>query len=335
MRKRFLRELEVSEIGMGCMGFSHGYGQAPEEAYAIEAIRRAYGAGCTFFDTAETYGREMFHPGHNEELVGKALAPFRKEVVLATKFHLGLVERMEAAALSGTMRGHLEQSMKRLQTDYIDLYYLHRLNEHIPVEDIAEVMGRLMGEGLIRGWGLSQVSADTLRRAHEVAPVSAVQNIYSMVERDCEQEIFPYCLEQNIGVVPFSPIASGLLSGKVTADTKFEGDDVRKFVPQLSKENLAANQPILEVLNKFAQRKAATPAQISLAWMLHKYPNVAPIPGSKNRERILENLAAADITLTAEEFAELEGALNACTVYGHRGYVESEQKTFSQNWIKR
>ncbi|MDO4340872.1 MAG: aldo/keto reductase [Eubacteriales bacterium] len=334
MKTRFLGSLEVSEIGMGCMGFSHGYGKVPEESYAVQAIQKAYDFGCTFFDTAEGYGKEMFYPGHNEELVGKALAPLRKDVVLATKFHIGTTENRSDMVLYDVIRNHLENSMKRLKTDYIDLYYLHRLNEAVPVEEVAEVMGKLIGEGLIRGWGLSQVSLETLQKAHEVTSVSAVQNIYSMVERDCEKEIFPYCMEQHIGVVPFSPIASGLLSGKVTAETKFEGDDVREYVPQLSKENLAANQPILDVLGEFSKRKNATYAQISLAWMLHKYPNVVPIPGSKNQERILENLGAFNVELTAEDFAELETALDACTIYGHRGYVESEQNSFGNNWAK-
>ncbi len=335
MKTRFLRDLEVSEIGMGCMGFSHGYGKVPEQDYAICSIQKAHDFGCTFFDTAESYGKEQFYIGHNEELVGKALQTFRKNVILATKFHLGTQELGEKTDLYNVIRGHLEASMKRLRTDYIDLYYLHRLNENVPVEDIAEVMGRFIKEGLIRGWGLSQISLDTLQKADNVTPVSAVQNIYSMVERDCEKDIFPYCIENNIGVVPFSPIASGLLSGKVTSKTKFEGDDVRKFVPQLSEKNLSANQPILDVLAEFSKRKEATCAQISLAWMLHKYPNVVPIPGSKNQERILENLGAWNVKLTDNEFSELEAALDACTVYGHRGHVESEQKTFSNNWIKK
>lgn len=334
MKKRFLGGIEVSEIGMGCMGFSHGYGKVPEENYAIEAIQKAHDYGCTFFDTAEGYGKEMFYPGHNEELVGKALASFRKDVVLATKLHISTAESETDKALYDVIRGHLENSMKRMKTDYIDLYYLHRINEMIPVEEVAEVMGKLIREGVIRGWGLSQVSVETLQKAHKVTLVSAVQNLYSMVERDCEKEIFPYCMEQKIGVVPFSPIASGLLSGKVTAETKFKGDDVRKFVPQLSKENLASNQPILDVLAEFSEKKNATYAQISLAWMLHKYPNVVPIPGSKNQERILENLGASEVELTAEEFAALETALENCTVYGHRGCVESEQNSFGNNWAK-
>lgn len=330
MKTRKIGSLEVSAVGMGCMGFSHGYGAVPEESYSIEAIHKAYDLGCTFFDTAESYGTEQFWPGHNEQLVGKALEPFRKEIVLATKFHIH--DNELGAPLYDTIRQHLEASMEKLRTDYIDLYYLHRTNPDVPVEDIAVVMGRLIKEGLIRGWGLSQVSAETLAKAHQAAPVTAVQNLYNMLERDCEQEIFPYCIENHIGVVPFSPIASGFLSGKVTVDTKFEGDDVRKFVPQLSRENLVANQPILDILAKFSSDKGATNAQISLAWMLRKYPNVVPIPGSKNQERILENLGGGSVELTDSEFTALEAALDQCKVYGHRGHVESEKTTFSNHW---
>ena len=325
--------LEVSEIGMGCMGFSHGYGQVPEEAYSIEAIRKAYEAGCTFFDTAEVYGDVVFFPGHNELLVGKAVAPFRKDIVLATKMFLDESEIADGTSIYDATRKHLEQSMKNLQTDYVDLYYLHRVNEHVSFEKIAAAMGRLIEEGVIRAWGMSQVDVDTLAKAHAVTPVAAVQNLYSMLERDCEKEIFPYCLEHNIGVVPFSPIASGFLSGKIKADTQFDAvDDVRKFVPQLSKENIIANQPVLDILAEFSAKKHATNAQISLAWMLHKYPNVVPIPGSKNQERILENLGAADVELTDEEFRALEAALDACTIHGHRGIMETEQSAFGNKW---
>lgn len=334
METRQLRDLEVSSIGMGCMGFSHGYGKVPDREYSISAIRKAADFGCTFFDTAESYGQEMFYPGHNEELVGEALKPFRKNVVVATKLHLKSDETVQGKNLYDVVRQHLNASMEKLQTDYVDLYYLHRVNELIPIEDVADVMGRLIKEGYIRGWGLSQVAVQTLDKANRITPVSAVQNIYSIVERDCEKEIFPYCIENNIGVVPFSPIASGFLSGKVTAETSFEGDDVRKFVPQLSKENIVANQPILEILEKYATEKNASKAQISLAWMLHKYPNAVPIPGSKNQERILENFGAWNVELNDKEFKTLEDALNACVVYGHRGNVETEQKGFGHNWKK-
>lgn len=334
MKTRMLRDLQVSPVGMGCMGFSHGYGKVPEKEYSIDAIRKAADFGCTLFDTAESYGKDMFYPGHNEELVGEALKPFRNKVVLATKLHVGTEETVGGKSLYDVIREHLDASMKRLQTDYVDLYYLHRVNEAIPVEDVAEAMGRLIQAGLIRGWGLSQVDVRTLDRANQVTPVTAVQNIYSMMERDCETEIFPYSMANNIGVVPFSPIASGFLSGKVTTETTFEGDDVRKFVPQLSKENIQANQPILEILEKYAAEKSASKAQISLAWMLHKYPNVVPIPGSKNQERILENLGSWNVELSDKEFEALEEALDACVVYGHRGFVETQQKSFGHNWEK-
>ena len=333
MKTRKLGELTVSEIGIGCMGFSHGYGVVPPEDYSIKAIQSAYEYGCTFFDTAEVYGKEQFYPGHNEDLLGKAIVPFRNHIVLATKFFIH-TEELETTTLYQAIQSHLNASLNRLRTDYIDLYYLHRINANISIEEIAAVMGRLIDEGTIRAWGLSQVSAETLDKAHQVTPVSAVQNLYNMLERDCEQDIFPYCLSHQIGVVPFSPVASGFLSGKVTKDTKFKGDDVRKFVPQLSPENIEANQPILSVLQRFAAVKKATPAQISMAWMLHKYPNVVPIPGSKNQERILENLGAADVVLTDTEFSALEEALDACQVFGHRGHIESEQTNFGNHWAK-
>lgn len=316
MKKRLLKDIEVSEVGMGCMAFSHGYGQIPSEAYSIEAIRNAYTQGCTFFDTAEVYSPNLSGIGHNERIVGKALKDVRQNVVIATKLFLRV---SPFGNVYKTIKEHLEGSMERLQTDVIDIYYLHRMGS-VPVEKVAEAMGRLIEEGMIRGWGLSQVDVDVIDRAQQVTPLTAIQNIYSMVERDSEAEIIPYCMEHNIGFVPFSPIASGLLSGKITPQTQFEkNDDVRNWVPQLSRSNIVGNQPIVEMLKGFAEKKDATPAQISLAWMLHKYPNVVPIPGSKNKERIVENLNASEVELTDEEFRSLEDALNQCKVYGHRG----------------
>lgn len=301
---------------MGCMAFSHGYGQIPSEAYSIEAIQNAYSEGCTFFDTAEVYSPNLSGIGHNERIVGKALKDVRQNVVIATKLFLRV---SPFGNVYKTIREHLEGSMERLQTDVIDIYYLHRMGS-VPVEKVAEAMGRLIEEGMIRGWGLSQVDVDIIDCAQQVTPLTAIQNIYSMVERDSETEIIPYCMEHNIGFVPFSPIASGLLSGKITPQTQFEkNDDVRNWVPQLSRSNIVGNQPIVEMLKNFAEQKDATPAQISLAWMLHKYPNVVPIPGSKNKERIVENLNASKVELTDEEFKSLEDALNQCKVYGHRG----------------
>ena len=316
MKTRMLRDIEVSEVGMGCMAFSHGYGQIPEEQYSIEAIRNAYEHGCTFFDTAEVYSPNLSGIGHNELIVGKALKGFREEVVLATKL---MLHGFGFGSVYKTIRSHLEGSLDRLQTDYVDIYYLHRMSG-VPVEKVAEAMGKLMDDGLIRGWGLSQVDVDVIDRAQRVTPLAAIQNIYSMVERDCESGVIPYCMENNIGFVPFSPIASGLLSGKITPQTQFEKhDDVRNWVPQLSRRNIEGNQPIVEMLKSFAEKKNATPAQISLAWMLHKYPNVVPIPGSKNKERIIENLDSANVELTDAEFTELEETLSGLKVYGHRG----------------
>ena len=291
MKTRKIGALTVSEVGMGCMAFSHGYGQIPPETYSIEAIQNAYRHGCTFFDTAEIYSPNLSGTGHNERIVGKALGNVRKDV-------------------------------DRLQTDMVDLYYLHRTNGGVSVEEVAEAMGLLIEDGLIRGWGLSQVDVDMIDRAQRVTPLTAIQNIYSMVERDVEAGVIPYCMEHGIGFVPFSPIASGLLSGKITTETKFErNDDVRNWVPQLSRANIAGNQPIVDLLKQYAELKQATPAQISLAWMLHRYPNVVPIPGSKNKERIIENLDASLVELTDGEFRLLEESLNKCRVYGHRGFA--------------
>lgn len=323
MKKRMLGKLEVSPVGMGCMALSHGYGQIPPEDYSIEAIRKAYEAGCTFFDTAEVYGSQLYYIGHNEQIVGKALEGVRKNVVLASKLHISPEEYRED--LEGAIRSHLAKTLENLRTDYLDLYYLHRVHVEVPVEAVAAVMGKLIDEGLIRGWGLSQVSLETLKKAHEVTPVTAVQSLYNMLERDLEREIFPYCLENHIGVVPFSPVASGYLSGKIKADTQFEKvDDVRNWVPQLSKENIIGNQPIVDVVSEFAAAKGATNAQISIAWILHRYPNAVPIPGSKNQERILENLGAWNVNLSPDEMAALDRALDACEVHGHRGVVEAD-----------
>ena len=322
MKTRKIGTLTVSEVGMGCMAFSHGYGQIPPEKYSIEAIQNAYQHGCTFFDTAEIYSPNLSGTGHNERIVGKALRDVRKDVVLATKLFLDRSEVRRDGSVYDAVRRHLEASMERLQTDTVDLYYLHRTSGGVSVEEVAEAMERLIEDGLIRGWGLSQVDVDVIDRAQRVTPLTAIQNIYSMVERDVEQAVIPYCMEHNIGVVPFSPIASGLLSGKITTETKFErNDDVRNWVPQLSRANIAGNQPIIDLLKQYADLKHATPAQISLAWMLHKYPNVVPIPGSKNKERILENLDASLVELSDEEFRSLEDALNKCRVYGHRGFA--------------
>jgi len=318
MQKRKLGTIEVSEIGMGTMAFSHGYGKIPDEKYSIEAIRDAYNHGCNFFDTAEVYSPNLEGIGHNELIVGKALKDVRDKVVIATKLFLKASEVVNGDVY-GAIKKHLLGSMERLQVKMVDLYYLHRLSD-VPLEEIAKAMGRLIQEGLIRGWGLSQVDVDSLAKAHSITPISAVQNLYNILERDSEEKIIPYCLKNNIGLVPFSPIGSGLLSGKINANTQFEKkDDVRNWVPQCQKENIIKNQPIIDLIQKLATKKGATPAQISLAWMLKKYPNVVPIPGSKNKERIIENLDAYKVKLTDDEFNEFENELKKLKVYGHRG----------------
>lgn len=323
MDKRKLRDLEVSSIGIGCMGFSHGYGKIPEESYSIKAIQMAVDYGCTFFDTAEVYSPNLEGLGHNELIVGKALKNHYQNVAIATKLFIGTNEPKEDGSVYKTIRRHLEASLKRLQTEHVHLYYLHRVNPKIPVEDVAEAMGKLIKEGLIGGFGMSQLSLEHLDRAHRVTPVTAVQSLYNMLERDCEDEVFPYCVKNNIGIVPFSPVASGLLTGKITVETQFDTfDDVRHHVPQLKKENIVGNQPIVDLVKQYAAKKDATPGQIAMAWMMHKYDNCVPIPGSKNQERTIENLDAWKVKFTDQEFSELEVALNQCKVFGHRGSMD-------------
>ena len=318
MEKRKLGNIEVTEIGIGTMAFSHGYGKIPDEAYSIEAIREAYNHGCNFFDTAEVYSPNLQGIGHNELIVGKALKDVRDKVVIATKLFLKASEVVNGDVY-GAIKKHLLGSMERLQVKMIDLYYLHRLSD-VPLEEIAKAMGQLIKEGLIRGWGLSQVDVDSIEKAHKITPLSAVQNLYNILERDCEEKIIPFCLKNNIGVVPFSPVGSGLLSGKINTNTQFEkNDDVRNWVPQCKKENIIGNQPIIDLIQKFATKKGATPAQISMAWMIKKYPNVVPIPGSKNKERIIENINTYKVKFTDEELNEFENELKKYKVYGHRG----------------
>ena len=300
------------------MAFSHRYGKIPDEQYSIEAIRAAYNHGCTYFDTAEVYSPNLAGIGHNELIVGKALKDVRDKVVIATKLFLKASEVVNGDVY-GAIKKHLLGSMQRLQVKMVDLYYLHRLSD-VPLEDIARAMGRLIQEGLIRGWGLSQVDVDSISKAHNITPVSAVQNLYNILERDCEEKVIPYCLKNNIGVVPFSPVGSGLLSGKITVNTEYEKvDDVRNWVPQCKKENIKGNQPIIDLIQKLANKKGATPAQISMAWMIKKYPNVVPIPGSKNKERIIENLDTYKVHLTDQELNDFENELKKYKVYGHRG----------------
>ena len=336
MKYRKLRDLEVSAIGMGCMGFSHGYGALPTEDDTIKMIQYAFDKGCTFFDTAENYG-----PFLNEELVGKAVKPFRDKIILATKFSpftQPTQTAKEKLSREG-IREAVEGSLKRLQTDYIDLYYEHRVPLDSNVEEVAEIMGELIKEGKIRGWGQSQSTEEQIRKAHAVTPLTAIQSEYSMMERMFEKDVIPTCKELNIGFVPFSPLASGFLSGKYDKDTQYKGDDVRLAITRFIPENVVKNQPLLDMLKDIASAKNSTPAQISLAWMLYKYDFLAPIPGMRKYERIDENLGAAEVELTEDEFKNIEAELEKITIYGNRtdediqrmGYVKAQSLTFTNN----
>lgn len=318
MKTRKLRDLEVSAVGMGCMGFTHGYGACPTESESIRLMRSAYeDYGCTFFDTAEAYSA-----GENEILVGKAIKPFRDKIILATKFtpeiFIATEEIPEGKTSRRGVRNALEASLKRLQTDYIDLYYEHRVPENRDVAEVAEWMGELIKEGKIRGWGVSECTAEQLKRAHAVTPLTAVQSEYSIMERKYERDVIPLCGELNIGFVAFSPMAGGFLSGKYSSKDKFEGDDVRRAITRFHKENMDANQPLLDLLKKFAAEKNSTPAQISLAYLMCKNDFVVPIPGMRRDERLKENFGSADVELTIAELAELEAALAKITIHGDR-----------------
>lgn len=309
MRTRKLGNMEVSAVGYGCMGLSHGYGETPDKQTAAKLIHEAYDRGCTLFDTAESYGR-----GENEALLGETFKAERKNIVIATKFHLP----DETEDVEKTLRRHLEASLRNLQTDYVDIYYQHRVNKVIPVEAIAEVMGKFIQEGKILGWGQSQATPEEIRRANAITQMTAVQCEYSMLERIFEKDVIPACEELGIGFVAFSPMASGFLSGKYNNNASFSGDDVRRVITRFAKENVKANQPLLDLLRDVAASKHATSAQISLAWMLHKKNFIAPIPGMRKSERIVENLEAADVDLSQTKFEQIEQELLKITIHGNR-----------------
>ena len=313
MKKRKLGNLEVSAVGLGCMGFSTGYGEIPAESESIRLIRLAHELGCTLYDTAEVYA--IFR---NENLVGKALEPIRQKIILASKYSPTPLENQNYQKLSRAgLRRALEDSLKRLRTDYLDIYFVHRLPSEVEVEILAEWFGELIKEGKIRGWGLSEVPAEIIRRAHKVTPLTAVESEYSMMARQWEEKEIPTCEELGIGLMAYSPMAGGLLSGKIKADTKFEGDDIRRTITRYSEENLNKNQPVIDLVKKFAADKNATPAQISLAWVMHKN-FIVPIPGMRKDERIKENLGAAEIVLTDSEYKQLTDELNKLKIFGDR-----------------
>src|SRR6201987_4004288 len=309
MQKRKLGKsnLEVSAIGLGCMGLSFGYGPAVDKQQGISLIRAALERGVTFFDTAEVYG-----PFTNEELVGEALAPFRAQVVIATKFgfkidptsgkQVGLDSRPEH------IKEVAEASLKRLKTAVIDLFYQHRVDPNVPIEDVAGAGKELIQQGKVKHFGLSEAGVKTIRRAHKVQPVTALQSEYSLFWREPEAEVIPTLEDLGIGLVPFSPLGKGFLTGKISSDTKFDKSDFRNIVPRFTPENRKANQAMVDLVSKFAQQKKATPAQIALAWVLEQKPWMVPIPGTTKLHRLEENLGAVNVTLSPDDLRELDAA---------------------------
>ena len=328
MQKRKLGKsnLEVSALGLGCMGMSFSYPPFPDKREMISLIRAAVDRGVTFFDTAEVYG-----PFTNEELVGEALAPVREQVVIATKFgfrfgpdgkQLGQDSRPEH------IKQVVEGSLKRLKTDVIDLFYQHRVDINVPIEDVAGAVRDLIQEGKVKHFGLSEAGVKTIRRAHAVQPVTALQSEYSLwFRRPEEAEVVPTLAELGIGFVPFSPLGRGFLTGKIDDKTTFDGGDFRNVVPRFTSENRKANQALVEQLNRLAQRKRATPAQIALAWLLAQQPWIVPIPGTKQLSRLEENIGAVNITLTPDDLREIERVTSRITVHGARYPDELERRT--------
>lgn len=330
MKTRKIGTIEVSAVGYGCMGLSHGYGVTPCKDEAIRLIRNAHDMGCDFFDTAEGYAF-----GENEKLVGEAIKPIRDQVIIATKFGGPRIvgNHLEPEELTpAEIRKHCEDSLKRLGTDHIDIYYQHRVSKQIPVEEVAICIGQLIQEGKVLEWGLSQPTSEQIRRAHSVTPIATVQSEYSMMERQVETEVLPTCKDLGISLVSFSPLASGFLSGKYKVETTYQGDDVRRFITRFDGENVRKNQPLLELLDEFSTRKNATYAQIALAWLLSKDEHIIPIPGGRNILRMKENFGAANVTLSPQEFAELDARLKELTIYGNR---TDEDIVFHSDRIKR
>ncbi len=319
MQKRTLghSSLTVSAIGLGCMGMSQSYGPPPGDRQdMIALIRAAVERGVTFFDTAQSYG-----PFTNEELVGEALAPFRDQVVIATKFghHFGPHgERLGLNSRPDYIKQMTEGSLRRLRVETIDLYYQHRVGPDVPIEDVAGTMKELIQEGKVRHFGLSEAAAQTIRRAHAVQPVTAVQSEYSLWWRRPEEEVLPACDELGIGFVPYSPLGKGFLTGKIDEHVEFAANDIRNTIPRFTPEARKANYALVDLLRRIAQRKHATPAQIALAWLLAQKPWIVPIPGTRRLERLEENLGALDIELTSEDLQEIDDAASKIQVQGAR-----------------
>jgi aryl-alcohol dehydrogenase-like predicted oxidoreductase len=308
--------LTVSAIGLGAMGMSQSYGPGPDRDANIALLRAAVERGVTFFDTAEVYG-----PFVNEELVGEALEPFRGEVVIATKFGFAFDADGRQTGLSSrpdNIRRVADASLRRLRVEAIDLFYQHRVDPDVPIEDVAGAVKELIEAGKVRHFGLSEAAAGTIRRAHAVQPVTAVQNEYSLWWRRPEAEVIPACAELGIGLVPYSPLGKGFLTGTITKDTEFTAGDIRTSIPRFDAEARDANQALVDLLGTVAQRMGATPAQIALAWLLARQPWIVPIPGTRRLERLDENIAAADVALTAEDLREIEEALAEIDIQGER-----------------
>ncbi len=329
MQKRKLgqSDLEVSELGLGCMGLSFGYGPATDRQEAVSLIRAAVEKGVTFFDTAEVYG-----PFANEELVGESLAPFRDRVVIATKF--GFKPASDAGARWSELDSrpeHIKQvaeaSLKRLQVETIDLFYQHRVDPNVPIEDVAGAVKDLIQEGKVRHFGLSEAGVQTIRRAHAVQPVAALQSEYSLWWRKPEEEVIPTLEELGIGFVPFSPLGKGFLTGKIDESTTFDSTDFRNIVPRFTAEARKANQVLVELLRTIAEKKEATPAQIALAWLLAQKPGIVPIPGTTKLHRLGENIGAAEVELTLDDLREIESAASEITVQGARYPEHAERMT--------
>jgi aryl-alcohol dehydrogenase-like predicted oxidoreductase len=315
--------LEVSAIGLGCMGMSFGYGPPADKGEMIQLIAKAVDSGVTFFDTAEVYG-----PYTNEELIGEALAPFKGEVNIATKFGIQIEYGKQVLdSKPATIRQAVEGSLKRLRVDVIDLYYLHRVDPEVEIEEVADVVQELMQDGKVRYWGLSEAGVQTIRRAHAVQPVAAIQSEYSMMWRQPEKELLPTLEELGIGFVPFSPLGKGFLTGRFDRNSTFDNSDFRSIVPRFSAENLDANQVLVNMVKQIASEKSATPAQIALAWVLAQKPWIVPIPGTRKLDRLLENLGAADVELTAGELRELNTALANIEISGDRYPAEYAERT--------
>ncbi len=327
MQKRKLGKsnLDVSAIGLGCMGMSQSYGPAPEKGELIALIRAAVERGISFFDTAEVYG-----PFTNEELVGEALAPFRDQVIIATKFGFNFGGNGEQQGLNsrpGYIKQMAEGSLKRLRVETIDLFYQHRVDPDVPIEDVAGEVKDLMQEGKVKHFGLSEAAAQTIRRAHAVQPVTAVQSEYSLWWRRPEAEVLPTLDELGIGFVPYSPLGKGFLTGKIDENAMFASTDIRNTIPRFTPEARKANQALVDLLSSIAERKDATPAQIALAWLLAQRPWIVPIPGTRKLERLEENIGAAAVKLSPEDLRDIESAASKITVQGARYPEQLEQMT--------